>query len=96
MAGLQYYLPPTGRAFVSLNFTEAFSKNIAQLYPRGGAEILLNTKVAKLLRYADANVFFDVTPAARVGASFQYTTTGYIDGESPRNLRWMGQALYFF
>jgi hypothetical protein len=96
MAGIQYYLPPAGRVFVSANFTEAYSKNMAQLYPRGGEEIFLNTKVARLLRYADANVFFDVTPAVRVGGSFQYTTTEYIDAETARNLRWMAQALYFF
>jgi hypothetical protein len=96
MAGIQYYLPPAGRVFVSANFTEAYSKNMAQLYPRGGEEIFLNTKVARLLRYADGNVFFDVTPAVRVGGSFQYTTTEYIDAETARNLRWMAQALYFF
>jgi hypothetical protein len=96
MVGIQYYLPPMGRVILSANFTEAYSDNIANLYPRGGSEIELLSRVAKLLRYADANVFWDVTPAVRVGASFQYTTTEYVDGETPRNLRWMGQALYFF
>ncbi len=96
MAGIQWYLPPTGRVILALNFTEAYSKNMATLFPRGGAEIMLPARVAKLSRYADANVFFDVTPAVRVGASFQYTETEYIDGQLPHNLRWMGQALYFF
>jgi hypothetical protein len=96
MAGLQYYLPPSGRIIFAANFTEAYSKNMATLYPRGGAEINLPTRVAQLSRYADANVFFDVTPAVRVGASFQYTSTEYVDGETPRNLRWMGSAFYFF
>jgi hypothetical protein len=96
MVGLQYYLPPTGRIILAGNLTEAYSKNMAQLYPRGGAEINLPTRVAQLSRYADANVFFDVTPAVRVGGSFQYTTTEYVDGETPRNMRWMGSALYFF
>ena len=96
MVGIQYYLPPTGRVILSANFTEAYSDNIANLYPRGGSEIELLSRVAKLLRYADANIFWDVTPAVRVGASFQYTTTEYVDGETPRNLRSMAQALYFF
>lgn len=96
MVGIQYYLPPTGRVILSGNFTEAYSDNIANLYPRGGSEIEFLTRVAKLLRYADANIFWDVTPAVRLGASFQYTTTEYVDGETPRNLRGMGQALYFF
>jgi hypothetical protein len=96
MVGLQYYLPPTGRVIVSANYTQAYSQNMAALFPLGGAEIMIFSRVAKLLRYADANVFFDVTPAVRVGASFQYSTTEYVDGATPRNLRWMGQALYFF
>jgi hypothetical protein len=96
MVGVQYYLPPTGRVILSANYTQAYSQNMAALYPQGGAEIMLFSRVAKLLRYADANVFWDVTPAVRVGASFQYSTTEYVDGATPRNLRWMGQALYFF
>lgn len=96
MAGVQYYVPPMGRVILSANYTEAYSKNMENLYPQGGAEIGLLTKVAKLLRYADANVFWDVTPAVRVGGSFQVTTTEYIDGETPRNFRFMAQGLYFF
>jgi hypothetical protein len=96
MVGLQYYLPPNGRVIFAANVTEAYSKNMASLYPLGGAEINLLTHVAQLSRYADANVFFDVTPAVRVGGSFQYTSTEYVDGETPRNLRWMASALYFF
>jgi hypothetical protein len=69
---------------------------MAQLFPRGGSEIELLSRVAKLSRYADANIFWDVTPSVRVGASFQYTSTEYVDGETPRNLRYMAQALYFF
>jgi hypothetical protein len=96
MVGLQYYLPPTGRVFISANYSQGYSKNMSLLYPRGGAEINLETKVANLSRYADGNLFFDVTPAVRVGASFQYTATQYIDGETPHNYRSMAQALYFF
>jgi hypothetical protein len=96
MVGIQYYLPPTGRVIVSANFTEAYSKNMAELFPRGGAEIMLFSRVAKLSHYADANVFFDATPEVRLGGSFQYTDVKYIDGATPRNLRWMAQALYFF
>jgi hypothetical protein len=96
MAGIQYYLPPSGRILFSANVTQGHSKNMATLYPRGGAEINLPTRVAQTSRYGDANVFFDVTPAVRVGASFQVTSMEYVDGETPRNLRWMGSAYYFF
>jgi hypothetical protein len=47
-------------------------------------------------RYADANLFWDVTPAVRVGASVQYTQVEYVDGNKPHNIREMGQALYLF
>jgi hypothetical protein len=94
--GLQYYLPPTGRVFVSLNYTQAYSPNMAALYPRGGAEIELLTHVADRSEYADANLFWDATPAVRFGGSFQYSTVEYIDHQKPRNLRGMGQAVYVF
>jgi len=94
--GLQYYLPPTGRVILAFNYTQADSKNMSALYPKGGVEIELLARVANLSRYADANVFWDVTPAVRVGASFQYTAVKYMDGETPHNLRTMGQALYVF
>lgn len=96
MVGLQYYLPPSGRVIFSVNYTQSYSKNMASLYPRGGAEIELLSRVAHLSRYADANLFWDVTPAVRVGGSVQYTTVEYIDGETPHNVRGMGQAVYVF
>jgi hypothetical protein len=94
--GLQYYLPPAGRVFVSLNYTHASSKNMAALFPRGGAEIELLARVAERSEYADANLFWDATPAVRFGGSFQYTTVEYIDHQKPRNLRGTAQAVYVF
>ncbi len=95
MVGLQYYLPPTGRVFVALNYTQADSNNMNDLYLQGGAEIELLSRIANRSRYADANVFWDATPAVRLGASIQYTTVRYTDQE-PHNVRAMGQALYVF
>jgi hypothetical protein len=42
------------------------------------------------------NVFWDVTPAVRLGLSGQYTSVDYLDGDKPHNIRAMGQALYAF
>jgi hypothetical protein len=42
------------------------------------------------------NVFWDATPAARLGLSGQYTKVKYLDGDHPYNLRGMAQALYAF
>jgi hypothetical protein len=95
-AGLQYYLPPTGRLILSANYTQAHSKNMAELFPKGGAEIELLVRVADTSRYADVNLFWDATPAVRLGLSGQYTKVNYLDGEKPHNLRAMAQAMYSF
>lgn len=94
--GIQYYLPPSGRIIVSANFTQARSKNIGKLFPRGGAEIELLGRVADTSSYADLNVFWDATPAVRLGVSGQYTKVKYLDGDEPYNVRGMLQALYAF
>jgi hypothetical protein len=95
--GLQYYLPPLGgRLFLSANFTQAHSGNLAKLFPKGGAEIELLVNVADTSRYADVNLFWDATPAVRVGLSGQYTQVEYLDGSKPHNLRGMAQTVYQF
>ncbi|HVY37918.1 MAG TPA: hypothetical protein VHM31_08280 [Polyangia bacterium] len=94
--GLQYYLPPTGRLIFAANLTYAHSPNMKKLFPQGGAEIELLGAVADTSIYGDANLFWDATPAVRFGISGQYTKVQYLDGESPHNLRGMGQALYVF
>jgi hypothetical protein len=95
-AGLQYYLPPSGRLILSVNYSQAYSQNMAKLFPKGGAEIELLGRVADSSRYADANLFWDATPAVRFGLSGQYTEVAYLDGDEPHNLRGMLMALYAF
>ena len=95
-AGLQYYLPPTGRILISVNYTQSYSGNMSKLFPRGGAEIELLTRVANRSHYADLNLMWDATPAIRLGLSGQYTQVVYLDGDKPHNLRVMGQAVYVF
>jgi len=94
--GLQYYLPPSGRLVFAANVTQAHSKNMQKLFPKGGAEIELLGRVADTSLYADANLFWDATPAVRFGLSGQYTQVKYLDGDKPHNLRGMGVALYSF
>ena len=69
---------------------------MAELFPRGGAEIELLARVADRSHYADINLMWDATPAIRFGLSGQYTKVAYLDGDTPHNLRVMGQALYAF
>lgn len=92
-AGLQYYV---SRLIVSANFTQATSANMKKFFPKGGSEIELMVRVADLSRYADVNVFFDATPAVRLGLSGQYSYFEYLDGDKPDNIRGMAQALYAF
>jgi hypothetical protein len=95
--GLQYYLPPwQGRLFLAANYTEAHSGNLAKLFPKGGAEIELLVNVADTSRYADLNLFWDATPAVRIGLSGQYTRVEYLDGAKPHNIRSMVQTVYQF
>jgi hypothetical protein len=99
--GLQYGLPPSGRLTFSANVTYSVSKNMAQLFPQGGAEIELLGTIADRSLYADANLFFDATPSVRLGLSAQYTWVHYLhvagrEDESPHNYRGMAQAVYVF
>jgi hypothetical protein len=100
--GLQYYLPPWGgRMFLSANYTQAHSGNLAKLFPQGGTEIELLVNVADTSRYADLNLFWDATPAARIGLSGQYIQVEYLHtpgklADKPHNIRGMVQTVYQF
>jgi hypothetical protein len=93
---LQYYLPPSGRVRLYAVYLETYSSNLFDLYPQGGAEIELLNYVADASRYAEFNVFWDVTPAVRVGAAGIYSTVRYLDGEEPYNLRGKLNGWLFF
>ncbi|HEY2407497.1 MAG TPA: hypothetical protein VGI10_15910 [Polyangiaceae bacterium] len=95
-AGVQYYLPPTGRVIFAANYTESFSDNMSKLFPKGGAEVELLNRVGNRSRYGDVNLMWDATPAVRFGISGQYTWVRYLDNDRPHNLRGMAQALYAF
>jgi hypothetical protein len=94
--GLEYYLPPSGRVILALNYTQAHSENMSELFPRGGAEIELLVRVADRQRYADASLFWDATPAVRLGIAGSYSWVRYLDGDEPHNIRARAQAMYFF
>jgi hypothetical protein len=107
-AGLQYYLPVLdGRFLFAANYTYAHSNNLSKLFFGGGADIELLGTIADTSRYADANLFFDATPAIRFGISGQYTEVEYLPqsqlappqnmvSDKPHNIRGMGQAVYVF
>jgi hypothetical protein len=97
IVGVQYYLPPTGRLFVSGNYSRALSNNIASLYhPDSIRQPWVNPAgVFKSARYVDGNIFFDITPPVRVGLSYQRVTQELADDTSAHNNRFEMTFLYF-
>ncbi|WP_394850539.1 hypothetical protein LZC95_24165 [Pendulispora brunnea] len=91
VVGMQYYLPPSGRVFISSNFTHGESRNITGLVDPSQMR-----NVFRLQRYFDANIFFDITPAARVALSYQWTWQRFLDGASAENQRYMFGMYYLF
>jgi hypothetical protein len=91
----QYYFPG-GRVRLAAIYTQAYSKNMAALYPQGGAEIDLITHIADRVRYIEGNLYWDVTPEVRFQTAGIYTTVTYLDGQNPHNIRGKFTAYYFF
>jgi hypothetical protein len=95
--GLQYYLPPSGRVFASINYSEGKSNNIASLYhPISPRQPWVNPLgVFQSSQYFDANIFFDITPAVRTGLSYQWVKQKLTDDTFVHNNRFELTFLYF-
>lgn len=91
MVGAQYYLPPSGRFSVAANYTQGWTDLISA---ENGFE---NLRTAyKKSRYMDASVFADITPAFRVGLSFQHSTQTFANDETLYNERFKASFYSFF
>ncbi len=88
LVGLQYYLPPDGRFWVSSNFSQMYSGNAASFGPANG--------VFNHSWWADGNIFVDVTPAVRLGLEYAYFSQTYVDGVNATNHRFQLDAWYIF
>jgi hypothetical protein len=86
VVGLEYYL---GRVTLGGNYSEGDSDNMTDLFPK-------NKNVFKKSQYADAAVFFDLTPAIRFGVGYQYTKQTFCDDATAQNHRFEALALYWF
>ena len=89
LAGVQYYLPPSGNVFVSVNVAQMKSDNIASFLVAPGATATaaqLGTVFNKV-QWGDANLFWNVTPALRFGAEYAYYRQTYADGVVVKNHR---------
>ena len=97
VVGIQYYLPPTGRVFVSGNYSQGRSNNIASLFhPISPNQPWINALgVFQSSRYIDGNIFFDITPAVRMGLSYQRVDQKLADETKVHNNRFEMTFLYF-
>ena len=97
IVGIQYYLPPTGRVFVSGNYSQGKSNNIASLFhPIVPNQPWINALgVFQSSRYVDGNIFFDLTPAVRMGLSYQRVDQKLAEDTSVHNNRFEMTFLYF-
>ncbi len=91
VVGLEYYLPPSGNVFVSVNYSQAKSDNVADYAPAAS-----QSNIYTQATHYDGNVFWDVTPAVRLGASYQHRETKYADGVKGKNDRYHFTAYYNF
>lgn len=86
--GLQYYLPPKGRAWVSVDYSHISSDNAGDLGGKGKAW----TKED----WYSANLFLDVTPAMRLGIEGALYDMTFNDDVEAKNYRFQGSAFFIF
>jgi hypothetical protein len=103
MAGAQYYLPPSGRLFISGNYTQAQSTGAGNIVDLVGGETLPsgmpNTRAATVIKkaqYVDGCVFFDITRTVRTSVSIQEIWQTYGDETKGKNRRFTFAMYYQF
>jgi hypothetical protein len=90
VAGIQYYLPPSGRVTVGANYTYGKASNIAN-----GLSSSALVGVMKESQFFEATALGDLTPAVRVGAAFQRIAQIRGDDHHTVNDR-LELSVYFF
>ncbi|HUJ62154.1 MAG TPA: hypothetical protein VLX92_26790 [Kofleriaceae bacterium] len=86
--GLQYYLPPSGKVWLSANYSHMESSNAHNF----GA----TTKIWDHEDWADGNLFVDLTPAVRFGFEFAWTQQQFVDKTDATDYRGQFSAFYLF
>lgn len=88
MVGAQYYLPPSGKVWLSGNYSHMSSSNA---HAFGSPQ-----KVWDKSNWADGNLFVDVTPAVRFGLGFSWFNQTYVDATDATNYRVQMSAFLLF
>jgi Gram-negative porin len=86
---LQYFLPPAGNVWVSANFSQMESGNILDF---GAAPGSVFTKE----QWWDVNLFWNVTPALRLGAEYASFKQTMGDDTTRENMRFQFSGFYLF
>jgi hypothetical protein len=94
--GLQYYLPtPLDAFWISGNYSQMDSYNAVALAAATGSSNPAN-KVFQQSRWADFNLFWDLTPAVRLGLEYARFQQTYANNQTLFNNRWQVSAFYIF
>ena len=88
IAGVQYYLPPSGRMWLALNYSHLHSPNIARL---GSPAAVFATS-----NWVDGNLLFDATKSVRFGAAYGFSEQTYGDGVKAHNHRVQVSGFFLF
>jgi hypothetical protein len=91
MVGAQYYLPPSGKIQLGVNYTQGEADQLTAENGWGTYTTFFNKS-----RYIDANVFFDATAAFRIGLSYQNANQTYPDDQEVSNNRYMAAFYLLF
>ncbi len=88
IVGLSYHLPPSGRVWISANYSHLQSGNIADLG--------ISSQVYYVSNWFDGNLFCDLTTALRLGAEYARFQQSYGDDVSAVNNRFQVSGFWLF
>jgi hypothetical protein len=88
MVGLQYYLPPSGKVWLSANYSRMKSHNAAGL---GTAASIFGKS-----QWADVNLFWDAIPQVRFGLEGAWFEQTYADAQKAHNYRVQFSSFFLF
>jgi len=96
--GVQYYFPAGGNAWVSANYSQLNSDNAVALAGIGSRDFNASTAdgTIKRSRWADANLFYDLTPAVRMGFEYAWFQQTFGDNSVAHNSRYQFSIFYLF